>query len=289
MAMRAKAVSRLLAGCVLLSWVLGGCGTSNPKPDVLCPGKTSSEEALAAVQAHLDKVIPIWINDTYCRVSYMDEENERKSYRLPSFKIWIEPPHHIYMQGTPMGGPQGRVSMGSNQDEFWVSIKPEDSYWWGKWAEVSEAEQLHISPRIVLEALGLVDLDCEGQWELSNEGVYDILSLVNEANHITKRIFINTSDYLPRKIEYLDADGETVVLVKLGVYKDFIDEFSMPSRIEIANYVDDKVTDNVELTIKEVQTKDYKDSFRKRYFVRQAPTGVANIYRITKEGTFKVE
>ena len=288
MALRANGIGRIAAGWILLSLVvLVGCGPKHPKPDVICPGKASSEEALAALQAHLDKVVPVAIRDTYCRVSYMDKENIRRSYRLPSFKIFLEPPHNIYMQGIPVGGPQGKVSMGSNQDEFWVDIRPEDSYWWGKWAEVSDAEQLQISPRIVLEALGLVDLDCPGQWELSHEGIYDILSLVNEANNITKRVFINACDYLPRKIEYLDADGETVVLVKLGVYKNFINEFSMPSRIETANYVDGEVTDSVELMIKEVNTKDYTESFRKKYFTHRKPQGIANVYRITKEGTFR--
>ena len=66
------------------------------------------------------------------------------------------PPVEIYMQGDVAFDPKGIV-LGSNEEEFWLAVRLKEvsGYWWGRWSEESRPEKLMISPRLVLEALGV--------------------------------------------------------------------------------------------------------------------------------------
>lgn len=279
---------RLFIFAAGLCFCLGGCAQLT-KPQQICPGKATSAEAIATLQARLDRAHPLYINSVQTRIGYLDDKKKRRESPLP-MKIWLEPPHNVYMRGQATPGPKGVISMGSNQEEFWLSIRPDiNSYWWGKWSEVAGTEQLQISPQVVLEALGLLDLGNPDRWFLSNSGAYDVLSLEDDRGAILRRLHLHTCDYLPRKIEYFDRFGELLVLVELADYEVLAGEFQIPTRIQISNYAGDELTDWVKLKIKGALQKEFNDRFRQRYFQRQEPRGYDKVHRVTRNGSILEE
>ena len=51
------------------------------------------------------------------------------------------------------------VILGSNEEEFWLALRPKEisSYYIGRWQDVRDFEGLVMSPRVVLEAVGIRD------------------------------------------------------------------------------------------------------------------------------------
>lgn len=269
-----------------LCFCLGGCAQLT-KPQQICPGKATSAEAIATLQSRLDCAHPLYINSVQARLGYLDDKNKRRESNLP-MKIWLEPPHNVSMLGQATFGPKGVILMGSNKEEFWLSIRPDiNSYWWGKWSEVAGTEQLQISPRVVLEALGLLDLGSPDRWFLSNSGAYDVLSLVDDRGAILRRLHLYTCDYLPRKIEYFDRFGELLVLVQLADYEVLAGEFQIPTRIQISNFTGDELTDYVKLKIKGALQRNFSEKQRDRLFVRPIPRGYDKVHRVTRDGSIR--
>ena len=276
-----------LVGAGLSIW-MGGC-TPHTRPRQICPGKETSAEAVATLQSRLDRAHPLYINNVQARIGYLDDKNKRRESNLP-VKIWLEPPHNVFMRGQATFGPKGVISMGSNQEEFWLSIRPDlNSYWWGKWSEVSGTEQLQISPQVVLEALGLLELGSSDSWFLSNSGGYDVLSLVDDRGAILRRLHIGTCDYLPRKIEYFDRFGDVLVLVELADYEVLAGEFEVPTRIQISNFAGEELTDWVNLTLKGAQQREFSEEVRDRLFSRPIPRNYDKVHRVTRNGSIREE
>ena len=277
----------VLVGAGLSFW-MGGC-TPHTLPRQICPGKETSAEAIATLQARLDRTHPLYINNVQARIGYLDDKKKRRERPLP-LKIWLEPPHNVFMRGQATPGPRGVISMGSNQGEFWLSIRPDlNSYWWGKWSEVDGAEQLQISPQVVLEALGLLDLGSPDSWFLSNSGAYDVLSLVDDRGGILRRLHIDACDYLLRKIEYFDRFGDVLVLVELADYKVLAGRFEVPTQIQISNFAGEELTDWIKLTLKGAQEREFSEQQRDRLFVRPTPTNYDKVHRVTRNGSILEE
>ena len=136
-----------------------------------------------------------------------------------------------------------------------------------------------ISPRLVLEALGVAAVGDEGKWLLSNEGAFDVLTK-QEGGVETKKIYINNCDYLVRKIEYFDDDGRATVVTELDKYKKISKDFSVPSVIKIINRTDSNKEDSVQITLSSVKPANFTDKQRKRLFIRPEPQGFKHIYKI---------
>ena len=100
----------LLVGAGLSIW-MGGC-TPHTRPRQFCPGKETSVEAIATLQSRLDRAHPLFINRVQARIGYLDDKNKRRESNLP-VKIWLEPPHNVFMRGQATLGPKGVISMGS--------------------------------------------------------------------------------------------------------------------------------------------------------------------------------
>ena len=278
---------RLFFIVAVLSLWMGAC-TPHFRPRQICPGKATRAEAIATLQARLDRARPLSISGVRATMGYLDDRNVRRKSGLSGVKIFLEPPHNVYMQAqATLIGRGGLVSMGSNEEEFWLSIKPDsNSYWWGKWSEVNGTERLQISPQVVLEALGMLDLGQPESWFLRPDGGYDVLTLVDERGTISRQLVIDTCDYLPRKIKYFDSSGELLVLVELGDYEAVVGDFEIPTRIEISNFAGQELSDWLTLTFvgKGIRGKEYTERFRQRYFTRTEPRGYDKVHRVTRHG-----
>jgi hypothetical protein len=217
--------------------------------------------------------------DGQCLLQYYAEDGKPKKENFP-VKLWVNPPVEIYMQGDVAFDPKGIV-LGSNEDEFWLAIKLKEvsSYWWGRWSEESYPEKLMISPRLVLEALGVAAVGDGENWSLSNEGAFDILTK-QEGITETAKIYINNCDYLVRKIEYFNGDGQAAIVMELDKYKEISKNFFVPGVVKIVNRAGRNKGDSVQITLSSVKPMDFTDKQRGRLFVRPQPQGFRHIYKI---------
>ena len=120
-------------------------------------------------------------------------------------------------------------------------------------------------------------------WSLSNEGAFDILTK-RQNNSEIKRIYINSCDYLVRRMEYFGDDGRVGIAMELGKYKEPISGFFVPGFIKIINYRNGKERDSAQITLGSVKPASFTDKQRKYLFARPQPEGFEHIYKITENG-----
>jgi hypothetical protein len=292
---------RLFAGFTAAILILGGCAAQMQKSARICPGKESIAESLSSLRLQLENAVPLKANGQ-CLLQYYAEDRKPKKENFP-VKLWVNPPVEIYMQGDVAFDPKG-IALGSNEDEFWLAVRLKEvsGYWWGRWSEEDYPEKLMISPRLVLEALGISAFanatadkpaagDIEG-WSLSKEGAFDVLTK-REGGAKTRKIYINNGstgspsraksrdcDYLVRRVEYFDDDGRATVVTELDKYKELIKGFFVPTFIKIMNRTDRNKEDSVQITLSSVKPANFTDKQRKRLFIRPQEQGVKHIYKI---------
>ncbi len=270
---------RLLFGFAAVILIVAGCAPQIQKPIPLCPGKKSAAEALTILRSRSENTAPIKANGR-CRLLYYAEEKLNKE-NFP-VKIWAAPPAEIYLQGDVAFDPRGLV-LGSNEEEFWLAIKPKEisSYWWGRWSDESCLGKLMISPRTLLEALGIAQIGGEQNWSLSNEVTFDVLTKCNEQGIIVKKIYIfNSRDYPIKRIEHFDTNGQVAVVAELDKYKEVNNGFFVPTVIKMTNCARDNKGDSVEINLGSIKSANFTDKQRRRLFIRPQPQGFEHIYKI---------
>ena len=261
--------------------ILTGCAPRMQKPMRICPGAESAVEALSLLRSRSKGIAPLKANGQ-CRLQYYAEGKLHKE-NFP-VKLWMNPPTQIYVQGDVAFDPKG-IIVGSNEKEFWLSIKPKEvsSYWWGRRSEESRLENLMISPKLVLEALGIAEVGDRESWSLSNEEAFDVLTERDGQGVIIRKLYISNCDYLVSKIKYFDANGRAVAIVKLDEYEEVSEWFSVPNFIKIIKRGSGGAEDLVSITIslKSVKSANFTEKARRGLFSRPEPRGFKHVYKIT--------
>lgn len=266
--------------------ILAGCAARIQKPMPLCPGAGSAAEALSVLRSQSQNTLPIRANGRCLLQCYTDGKKRKENFPV---KLWMSPPNEIYLQGDVAFNAKGIV-VGSNEREFWMSMKPKEisSYWWGRWFGGSCLETLVISPELLLEALGIAVVG-KGQdskkknWSLSNSEGLDVLTK-RRGRTEARKIYIDACDYLVRRIEYFDANGEVVVVTELDKYKELLEGFFVPAVIKItrpAGQAEDSVS--ITLSLKSIKPADFTEKQRNRLFERPRPRGFEHIYEINED------
>jgi hypothetical protein len=218
-----------------------------------------------------------------CLLEYYVEGKKHKE-NFP-VKLWVNPPVEVYLQGDVAFDPRGLV-MGSNEREFWLSIKPQDisSYWWGLWSEGGYNERLVISPKIMLEALGITAVDSsesgEKNWSLSNEDGFDVLTQHSDEGQPVKKLYISNCDYLVRKIEYFYKNNEVMVTAELEKYKEVIEGMFVPASVKITKVAGVNRGDSVKITLDSIKKAEFPEKLRSRLFTRLGPQGFKHVYKV---------
>lgn len=242
-----------------------------------CPGKQTADEAIAALKSHREKASPVRATGQ-CLLRYHAEGKVRKE-NFP-VKLWVNPPGEIYLQGDVAFDATGLV-FGSNADEFWFWLKPKEisSYWSGKWSQAGIFNGLASSPRIILEAFGIPDIE-QGRWVLSRNGNSDILILRNEQDIIIQKIYIEPCDYVVTKIERFDESGDIYLKAEFAGYEKAAEGFLTPSRIKIAVVSEKGGEDFADISLSSVKTMELSAQQRQRLFVKPLPRGFNHIYHV---------
>jgi hypothetical protein len=186
--------------------VFAGCGAQMQKPIKICPGKKSVADSLGFLITHSQNIPPLRATGQ-CRLNYYIDG--RKSQENFPVKLWLNPPFEMYMQGD-IAFDARAIVLGSNQNEFWLTARPKEisGYWYGSWSERSRPGKMMLSPKVLLEALGIVGFSGSENIYLSDEGAYDVITKQNPPGLINKKLYINKCDYRLAKIEYFDTTGK---------------------------------------------------------------------------------
>ncbi len=262
--------------------LLGGCVTGPSKLEI-CPGKSSAEEALKALAARAQAAAPLRANGQAMVTYHVPDRKKTERHNLP-LELRFEPPGDIYIQGS-IAVDQRAVILGANEEQFWMTLSPKEmsSYYLGSWDEVRDFEGLMMSPRVVLEALGIVvEPNRESDtalWTLENKGPYDILSRRDEAGRMVRRVHVYACDYCVRKIEYFDEQGRTVAVAQLGDYEGVVEGFRVPTRIRVVSTAPDGRKDTMDINLTGVRTTQFNDRQRQVLFSPPGSGKFENIYR----------
>jgi len=236
----------------------------------------TADEAIAALNARREKIAPIRASGQCLLRYYLDDKQHKENFPV---KIWTSPPAEIYLQGDVAFDATGMV-LGSNADEFWFWLKPKEicSFWWGKWSQADQWETFALSPQVLLEAFGAVDLPA-GDWSLTH-GRYDILWLHNDQGVLLKRVFIGPCDYVVAKIEYFGSAGQITATAEFSGYKKIADGFFVPNNIKIIAPAGDGKENSALFSLASVNPAQLTEQQRQRLFVRPIPRGFEHIFRI---------
>jgi hypothetical protein len=271
--------ARYFVTCITALLALTGCGPETKKPLLVCPGKSSIAEALSALQSKSENMVSLYARGK-SRLLYYDENGKKHKENL-DVKIIVKSSDEIYLQGDMSIVPKA-IMLGSNKYEFWLAIKPKEisEYWWGQWPDLDSSQDILINPKTLLEALGIVKVDLQADWSLSNKGPFDILTKRVDGV-IIKKIYIYCCDYTIRKIEYFDLNGQVLACTELNEYKEITENFFVPSFIEVTTYGSDKKEDTISFTfdLNSIQHREITAS-QNRYFERPAPQGYKNLHRL---------
>jgi hypothetical protein len=266
--------------------LLAGCEAKIRKPTQICPGKNSVAEALAALRSQSKQVVPLKANGQ-CRLEYYVEGKKKPQRENLDVKLWVSPPDELYMQGDKALVPKA-VVLGSNEQEFWLAIRPKEIYWWGYWSEQDLSEGLVINPRMLLESFGIGDIETQQDWSLSNEGPYDVIAKKQD-DVVAKKIYIYSCDYRVRRIEFFNKDGVSVADAELDRYDEVSNGFSIPSLIKVTTYAEEsgEVSFSITLNLKSIKPATIIEAQRKLLFKPPPHRGFTNIYRIINGKWFK--
>jgi len=258
--------------------IFAGCAPEIQRPVEVVPGKESVAEALSVLKARSKNAVPLLAKGR-CVLKFYGEDKKERKESLPMVRVVVSPPVEIYLQGDATLVPKAIV-LGSNEREFWLALKPKEisTYWWGQWAQLDSSQVIMISPRTVFEALGIMEINAEENWSLSNEGTFDVLTR-QEQGVVIKRIYISSRDYLIKKIEYFDSNGQTVAYTELGDYKEVSDGFFVPALIKIIAYGqnNDEESLSIDLDLKSIEPKTITEGMQNFYFNRPEPRGFKHV------------
>ncbi len=266
----------------MLIMLIGGC-VSEPQRLPVCPGKATAEEALQTLAARARTAVPMRATGQAMLIYHVPEKKRPERHNLP-LELRFNPPAEVYIQGSIAVDPRA-VIIGSNEQEFWLALSPKEmsSYYRGQWDEVRNFEGLMMSPRVVLEAFGIVaepnsEPDAD-RWTLENRGPYDILTQRDETGRAIKRVRVYACDYLVHKIEYFDRRGKVVAVAELGDYELVGEGFRVPTRINVVSTAPDGRKDSMEIDLRGARTTTFSDRQRKGLFSPPGADRFENIYR----------
>jgi hypothetical protein len=263
--------------------IFTGCTSQIDKTIRLCPGKDSTDEALSILKSRSQYIVPFRATGQ-CFLRYHTEKHKLSKQNFP-IKLWLNPPAEIYMQGDVAFDPRG-VVVGSNENEFWLAIRLKDvsSYYWGTWTEANYVDELILSPKMLLEALGFAVIDSneadQTNWSLLEENNFDVLANYDGRGRVLKKLYINRCDYLVQRIEYLDSAEQPMVIVEMEKYKQLANEFVVPTKIKIIKVTNGHRKDSVAITLNFIKPVSFTSKQQNRLFARPEQKGFKNIYRI---------
>ena len=257
-----------------------GCAPQAVEQKKICPGKESVSESLQALSLQAEQIKSFKANGQ-CFARFYDDNGKRKKEEF-TIKLWLNPESEIRLFGDIAFNARG-LDIGSNEDEFWVGAKPKEigsSFYWGSWSEQKGQTLLMLGPKLLLEALGIVDYSEQQEWSLFNEKGFDVLTK-QVGEKAVKKVYISTCDYRTAKIEYFDDENKKAAVLELAKYKAFFDGVVIPKEIKITIAGTEGKDDSFRIVLKKLKPFEFTEEKRAVFFSRPVQRkGFKHIYKI---------
>lgn len=220
---------RVAVGCFVL---LGASGCLLPKPAPIAappPPLRSVEEQVARVDANVAGIVRTLSGGGISVSARIHEGGKEHRYDLDG-KIRFLPPRHLYFDLSHLGAPSA-VHIGSNEELFWVWVKPEQNrLWWGRWSDLNpeDVSRMPLSPDAILSAMGLSSLPgaespLRGpQVQVEGDQYYKLLYCAGEQElpWIQREYWLDRyPPFLPRVVIFRQRDGQVQMRASLDDYQ----------------------------------------------------------------------
>lgn len=230
-AIRGNVVRRLaLVGLVVGLVALTGCpppkGLSTEVPP---PPLRPVAEQVAAVNRNVAGITRTLSGGGINVSSKIQDEGKTHRYDLDG-KIRFLPPRFLYFDLSHLGVPSA-VHIGSNDEQFWVWVKPEQNkLWYGRWADLHPADTKHmpLAPDMILSAMGLAPLPTAGSGlvgpmpRVDDHRYYKLLYSAGGENGlwIQREYWLDRyPPFLPRVVVFREPDGQVQMQATLDDYQ----------------------------------------------------------------------
>ncbi len=253
--------------------LLAGCQPGIKSELPICPGKASAAEAIATLRQK--QPVSLSFRATVnCVMEFADAPRETFDGQMR-----FVAPDRLYLGGDKFGP----IRIGTNEDEFWVYIKPgADAAWWGRKKAVPLCvEKLGFNPFRLAEALGRIDLNQD--WKFGAQEGLDVLTMAGDYG--LKKVYINCCTYRVERIEYYDVLGKLIASADMGDYQDVEQAGAIPRMIELRHFRSAKTDSMLRLRLSGISFFSPTPA-QQRLFERPEPKGYKSVYRWTENCEF---
>jgi len=257
-----------------------GCEPTHVVPLRECPPKVSVFQSLNTLRSSSLQLRP-FIAYGKGRVRFYDSDKGKvKKENISGIKIWFEPPEKIRFWGDIVFDQRG-IDIGSNEREFWFTARPKEvgnTYIWGLWSEQNNEGDLLLSPKILRQAFGIIEVNDTKAWTLASDRYMDVLTKRNEQNRLLERIQIDNCNYQVRQIEYFDADEKIYAVLKLDDYRAVDANMAVPAKIKIVKPGNNDTAETFEISLRSIKPQ---EKIKSTIFTRPGTKRFKNIYKMT--------
>ncbi|MFC1765935.1 hypothetical protein ACFL6U_28140, partial [Planctomycetota bacterium] len=239
----------LLGVCLLL---LGapGCDIDGAKPVELDTSEESRGLILQALRARADQATAFRAYGKSWH-GIVNDDGKTETFGFNA-RLWFRPPLSLRLQSHATM--HGNIDLGCNNEEFWLGIKPQIStYYWGRWDRALTEGLLPFNPKVVLEAIGIVEVGEEDSWDLAEDDEMLVLSRADPNTEVTKRVFIDARAQKIKRIIYTDGDGTPLVTAQLSGYRRVSNDFDIPTVIRITALENGEPTGWIKLVVEPIR------------------------------------
>lgn len=274
-------MSKLASAAVTVMLVAAGCQRPQIEtmPQLHCQGKATIYEAVAALDEQRRGLVPLQAT-AQCRMEWRDAEGRVRRERFDA-QVRFMPPHQLFFRGHRFG----EIRFGTNEDEFWLRIKPElDTYWYGTRELAQECSHvLMMNPVNLTEALGLVEIDA--QWELFHRDGWDLLTQRDNGRPV-KRVYVDGCDYRVRRIEYYDRFGEISAATDLADYTTVADGVAIPTSIRLATIYRGLEESSAQINLQNIRQFEPTPTQARNLFERPGRDGYGTLLKLDQRCNF---
>lgn len=214
------------------------------------PPPITRQEALARYNAHVLSIAPFRAKVKYWKVKFRDKDGKTHNYDGNGLKVYYHPSRisdghgQFYLQLDNLFLKRAMV-IGSNEQQFWVYSKAEESGGWGKYIHRGKAcaENLSVDPEMLLQLIGLRPIPTNvNQYPLYEVGAEEnfirYVKLSDDGLEVAWKITFDRRSDLPLRIAVYDKQGKIVQQSRLGDYHQLGDAM-LPGDIVISSPNDD--------------------------------------------------
>ena len=270
---RISSFAILIAAIVFPLVIIAGCTPGQRVEEPICAGKAAAAEAIAALRQKQPTSLSFRAT-VDCVMEFADAPRETFDGQLR-----FVAPDRLYLGGDKFGP----IRIGTNEDEFWVYIKPgADTAWWGKRKDVWPcAEKLGLNLFHLAEVLGQIDLNQD--WTLMQQPGFDILVAPDIGG--IRKVYINCCTYRVERIEYCDVLGKLIASADMSDYRDVPQVGAIPRMIELRHFRSAKADSILRLKLSGISFFSPTPA-QQRLFERPEPKGYKSVYQWTESCEF---